>query len=285
MIMSKSFASELLADATSRKIIPALSTGVIAAILLVIVELSFVAMVYSGSLSTLATRGAGLSLCGGFLICLFAALTRGFKAAVSLPQDAPAAVLSTMALTIAASLGENASMDAKFMTVAAVLTLSAFLNGVAFFIIGRFRLANLLRFMPFPVVGDFLAGTGWILVVGGMAVMCGVPVSLDTLAGLTAPGMILKWLPGGVYGVALFAITLRYSHFLILPGSLVAGVVLFYAAFAAAAFDGYTAPATIRPDTDCKTAFLSLDARKLLEQEDPSLAIALHGYLIRSGSR
>jgi CRP-like cAMP-binding protein len=54
---------------------------------------------------------------------------------------------------------------------------------------------------------------------------------------------------------------------------------------AAAAFDCYTAPATIRPDTDCKTAFLSADARKLLEQEDPSLAIAFHGYLIRSGSR
>jgi SulP family sulfate permease len=54
---------------------------------------------------------------------------------------------------------------------------------------------------------------------------------------------------------------------------------------AAAAFDCYTAPATIRPDTDCETAFLSLDARKLLEQKDPSLAIALHGYLIRSGGR
>jgi sulfate permease, SulP family len=232
MIMSKSLVSELLADATSRRIVPALSTGVIAAILYVIFELLFAAMIYSGDLSTLATRGAGLTLCGGFLICLFAALTSRFKATVSMPQDAPAAVLSTMALTISATLGENASMDVKFMTVAAVLTLSAFLTGVVFIIIGRFRLANLLRFMPFPVVGGFVAGIGWLFIVGGMAVMCGIPVSLDTLSSLAAPDMILKWLPGLVYGVVLFAITLRYSHVLILPGSLVAGMALFYAAIA-----------------------------------------------------
>ena len=178
MILSESLVSELLADATSRRIVLALSTGVVAAILIVIFQLSFAAMVYSGSLSSLATRGAGLTLCGGFLLCLFAALTSGFKATVSLPQDAPAAVLSTMALTIAAFMGENAPMNARFMTVAAVLTLSAFLTGVAFIVIGRFRLANLLRFMPFPVVGGFLAGTGWVFVVSGTAVMCGIPVSL-----------------------------------------------------------------------------------------------------------
>ncbi len=230
--MTKSLVSELSADATSEKMLSALSTGVVAAILYVIFELLFAAMIYSGSLSPLATRGAGLTLCGGFLLCLFAALTSGFKATVSMPQDAPAAVLSTMALTIAATLGEGASMDAAFMTVAAVLALSAFLTGIAFIVIGRFRLANLLRFMPFPVVGGFVAGIGFLFIVGGMAVMCGIPVSLNTLSRLAAPDMILKWLPGVAYGVVLFAITLRYSHFLILPGSLVAGMALFYMAIA-----------------------------------------------------
>lgn len=230
--MSKSLVSELLEDATSRRFVPALSTGVVASILFIIFQVSFAAMVYSGSLSPLATRGAGLTLCGGLLICLFAALTSSFKATVSFPQDAPAAVLSTVAITIVATLGEKAPMEARFMTVAAVLALSAFLTGAVFIIIGKFRLANLLRFMPFPVVGGFLAGTGWLFVAGGMAVMCGMPISPGTLSRLAAPDMILRWLPGVVYGAALFAITLRYSHFLILPGSLVAGVVLFYIVFA-----------------------------------------------------
>lgn len=230
--MNKLPVSELFADLTSGRIVPIFSTAVIAAILFVILEVSFAAMVFSGSLSTLATQGAGLTLCGGFLICLFAALTSSFKSVVSQPQDAPVAVLAAITLSIAATLGEKASMDAKFMTVAAVLALSSFLSGAAFMIIGKFRLANVLRFMPFPVVGGFLAGTGWLFVAGGMAVMCGMPVTLDTISRLTAPEMLLRWLPGLVYGLVLFAVTLRYSHFLIVAGTLVVGIALFYIAFA-----------------------------------------------------
>ncbi len=230
--MSKPLASELLGDATFQRIVPALSTAVIASILFVIFQISFAAMVFSGSLSSLATRGAGLTLCGGLLICLYGAFTSGFKATVSFPQDAPSAVLSTMAIAIAVTLGENATMEARFMTVVAVLALSAFLTGATFIIVGRFRLANLLRFMPFPVVGGFLAGTGWLFLVGGMSVMCDIPINLETLSRLSTPDMVIKWLPGVVYGVTLFAVTLRYSHVLLLPGSLAAGVALFYAAFA-----------------------------------------------------
>lgn len=230
MTLGKSLVLELFSDLKSGRIIPAVSTAFIAAILFIIFEVSFAAMIFSGNLSMLATHGASLTLCGGFIICLFAALTSSFKATVSLPQDAPAAVLSIIALTSSAAMGENASMDAKFMTVAAVLAMSAFLTGTVFIIIGRYRLANVLRFMPFPVVGGFLAGTGWVFVTGGMAVMSGMPVSLHTLSSLTAPDMIFKWLPGVVFGATLFAITLRYSHFLIIPGCLLGGAVLFYIA-------------------------------------------------------
>ncbi len=232
MVTGRSLASELFADIKSGKIVPAFSTAVIAAILFVTFEISFAAMIFSGSLSPLATHGAGLTLCGGFLVCFFVVLTSPCKAMITQPQDAPAAVLSTIALAIGAAMGEKASMEARFMTVAAALALSAFFTGAAFVIIGRFRLANLLRFMPFPVLGGFLAGTGWLFLVGGVNVMCGIPLSLDALSGLAAPDMVLKWMPGLVFGIVLFAITLRYSHFLIVPASLVGGVVLFYLFFA-----------------------------------------------------
>ena len=228
--MIKSLISELVEDMTSGKLVPALSTGVVAAVLMAIFQVGYAAMVYSGGLSALASRGAGLTLFGGFLICLVASLGSSFKATVSVPQDAPAAVLSTVAVSIAASLGDKAPMDVKFMTVVAVLALSAIITGAVFITIGKLRLANLLRFMPYPVVGGFLAGTGWVFVAGGIAVMSGIPVSASSLSKLSAPSLMLRWLPGVVYGVALFAIMLRYSHFLILPGSLLVSIVLFYVA-------------------------------------------------------
>ncbi|MEW6368914.1 MAG: SulP family inorganic anion transporter [Acidobacteriota bacterium] len=226
--MNRSLISELLEDATSKRILPAVGTGIVAAAPFIILQVSLAAMIYSGSLSALSARAAGLALCGGCLICICAALTSSFQGTVSGAQDAPAAVLSTVAVTIAATLGEQAPMEAKFMTVAAVLTLSAVLTGAVFIIIGKFHLANLLRFMPYPVLGGFLAGTGWVLVAGGVSVMCGVPVSPETFGRLVTPETVIRWLPGVAFGVALFAITRRHSHFLILPGSLAAVAALFY---------------------------------------------------------
>ncbi len=42
--------------------------------------------------------------------------------------------------------------------------------------------ANLIRFVPYPVVGGFLAGTGWLLFKGGIYVASGVEVHLSTFA-------------------------------------------------------------------------------------------------------
>lgn len=230
--MFNSLLSELSADVTSGRIISAFSTGVIASIIFIIYELSYAAMIYSGGLSSLATRGAGLTLFGGFLICLTVALTSSCKFTVANPQDAPVAVLSTIAITMSATMGSATSMEVQFITVAALLSLSSLLTAAAFIVVGRLQLANMLRFVPFPVVGGFLAGTGWLLVVGGIAVMCGLRLSPATLSRLLSPDMVLKWLPGVVFGLILFVVKLRYTHFLIVPGSLVAGVALFYVALA-----------------------------------------------------
>ncbi|WP_028325480.1 SLC26A/SulP transporter family protein [Desulfatirhabdium butyrativorans] len=230
--MKTSLLSELFSDITSGRIIPAASTAVVVSILEIIFELSFAAMIFSGDLSSLATRGASLTLCGGFLLCLFGALTSSFKSVLSLPQDAPAAVLAAIALAISATLGQQTPMEVKYIHVAAALALSSLLTGVVFILIGRFRLANLLRFIPFPVVGGFLAGTGYLFITGGLSVMCDMPISIHTIPLLVSSDMMIKWIPGVVYGVALFVVTMRYPHFLILPASLVTSVVLYYIAFA-----------------------------------------------------
>jgi len=230
--MKTSLLSELFSDITSGKIIPAASTAVVTSILSIIYGISYAAMIFSGDLSSLTIRGASLTFCGGFLIGLFIALASSFKSIISVPQDAPAAVLSVIALTISASLGQQTPLEVKFIHVAATLSLSSLLTGIVFILIGHFRLANLLRFIPFPVIGGFLAGTGWIIIAGGLSVMCDMPISIHTIPLMGSGNMMLKWFPGLIYAGILFTVTLRYSHFLIVPGSLAASVALYYIVFA-----------------------------------------------------
>ena len=57
--------------------------------------------------------------------------------------------------------------------IAATLVVTV-LCGAVFFALGKFKLGNLVRFVPYPVVGGFLAGTGWLLLKGGIYVASGV---------------------------------------------------------------------------------------------------------------
>ena len=54
------------------------------------------------------------------------------------------------------------------------------LTGITFLVLGTFRLGNLVRFVPYPVVGGFLAGTGWLLLKGGIGVASSIELHLRT---------------------------------------------------------------------------------------------------------
>ncbi len=65
----------------------------------------------------------------------------------------------------------DAEGDALFVTTAGALMLSATAAGACCLMIGRFRLANLVRFIPYPVAGGFVAGIGGAVCLAAMSLM------------------------------------------------------------------------------------------------------------------
>ncbi len=226
--MKKIYFTGLFDDLFSPKIIPIISMSVVLGILMIIFEMSFASIIFSGELAPFASRAAGLTLAGCFFICLIGSFSGSFKGIIALPQDAPTAVLSAMAVSVVAALGTDVSPGVQFMTVTAVLFISTVFTGICCLCVGKFRLANLFRFMPYPVVGGFLAGTGWLLSAGSIGVMCDVSLSMGNMTILATPENLMKWLPGVIYGGVLFVVLQKRSHFLILPGSLAAATLIFY---------------------------------------------------------
>ncbi|MFP4236002.1 MAG: SulP family inorganic anion transporter [Desulfonatronovibrio sp.] len=215
-------------DLKPSMLFPALCIGVILGLLLTILELSFAAMIFAGDLSHLATRGAGLTLAGGLVVCAGTALFSSFKSVINLPQDAPVAIFSGVAAVLAVKMGSSTA-DEQFITVAAALILTTFLTAVFLFMIARFKLVHFFRYIPFPVVGGFLAGTGWILSYGSLEVMTGGNISLTGESSLFSSSVLALWLPGAVLAVLLFSILRRFTHFLILPLALIIGLAVFHA--------------------------------------------------------
>jgi len=131
--------------------------------------ISFAILIYSGELAPFAGAGIGMILFGGFIIQLVIALTNSMPGIIGGPQDSPAAILSLMAVAILAQM-PGASSEAKFITVTVTVIVTSVLTGIFFLIIGGFKLGRFVRFIPYPVVGGFIAGTGLLLVKGALGV-------------------------------------------------------------------------------------------------------------------
>jgi len=217
-----------------KKLIPSLTAGLIVGITDVSVEISLAALIFSGALAPYVANGIGFVLFGAFAILLLGALTSSVPGTMTIPQDTPAAILALIAAGVVADMSASARPNAIFTTVVAAIILTSLTAGIIFLIFGRFKLSGFARFIPYPVVGGFLAGTGWLLAKGAFSVMTNMPATLNNFPRLFRTEILVHWIPGLIFALALLLILRRSSHFLIIPGMLALGIGLFYTALALA---------------------------------------------------
>src|SRR5918995_2559785 len=162
-----------------------LAAGLIIGAVEVVLAVAFAALVFAGATPARLGDGIGLYLVAAALTLGFLAWRAGMRGVVGSVQDAATAVLSILALSTAtkainimricqtASVGRCEVPDI-FLTVVAATLVVTVSCGVIFLVLGTFRLGNLVRFIPYPVLGGFLAGTGWLLFKGGIYIASGV---------------------------------------------------------------------------------------------------------------
>jgi SulP family sulfate permease len=97
-------------------------------------------------------------------------------------------------------------------------------------VLGWFRLGNLIRYIPYPVIGGFLAGTGWLVASGAFKTMTGIPLKMANLPQFMPSETVLLWLPGLIFGVVLLLLVRRLKHYLVTPLAILSAVLLFYLA-------------------------------------------------------
>lgn len=225
---------EFFDDFQPKKLLPGLMAGMIVGISVVSLEISLAALIFSGVLAPFVARGIGFILFGAFAVLSIGAITSSIPGTMNVPQDTPAAILALVAAGIASTMAATATLEATFTTVVVAIMLTTLAAGILFLIFGRFKLSGFVRFIPYPVVGGFLAGTGWLLAKGAFSVMSDVALTLANFSLLFRTDVLVHWIPGLIFALALLLILRRSSHFLIIPGMLALSIGLFYIALAIA---------------------------------------------------
>lgn len=214
--------------AVLRRSVPAITAGALAGILTVLLETSYAALIFSGELAPYVSRGVSMILAGTVVAVLLSTLFSSRPGVVSLPQDTPVAILATVSSALLVAGRGSITVDQTFHLVVWVVVLSTVATALLFLLAGYLRLARVARYIPYPVVGGFLAGVGWLFLKGGVELMIGFWPALSRFHLLMEGYTLLQWVPGFLFGLLLLLVARRSKSVLSLPAAILGGVLLFY---------------------------------------------------------
>ena len=204
-----------------------LVAGLIIGAIETIVAASLGALVFSGSLQGFLTQGVGLYLGAAVMTLAIIAWLAGRRGVVGGIQVAVAALLPAVCATsVAKTFG---SFDRGYLSAVGATLVVTVLCGVVFLVLGWRRLGNFIRFVPYPVVGGFLAGTGWLLFKGGIVVSVGEDGFLIPIGDLAAPENRVRLLPALAFGVILLLAVRIVKRPIVIPAVIGLGLVAFVA--------------------------------------------------------
>jgi SulP family sulfate permease len=212
----------------SGRLFSILTTGLLVGLLEIILAVSFGTLVFSGSLTAFVPQGVGLAILGMALSGAIIAFCTSLPGIVGGSQSAPAVIMAVAVAGIAAVMPASATTKAAFVTTAVAIALSTAITGLFLLSLGLFRLGNLGRFLPYPVMGGFLAGTGWLLILGGIMTMVSLPQGSSVLPALFQADTVIFWLPGLLLAAIMLLLLRKFDHSLLFPALVLAGVVFFY---------------------------------------------------------
>jgi SulP family sulfate permease len=209
-------------------ILPAIPTALLCWFLTILFSVSLASLIFRGPLASCLPLGIGMSLGTAIAVGLVTIFTSSIPGCIAIPSDRTAPMLAILAASIAS--GFAAGSPAMVPTCLFALIFATALNGLALWLLGQFRMGIIVRFLPYPVVGGFMAGAGWLLVKGAISVATGFEFSLATSPQLITPDVFLRWAPSVALGLTLLFATRLSRHFLVIPSIITAGFIVFYGA-------------------------------------------------------
>ncbi len=200
-------------------------SGALIALVNISVAVSVAALLFAQTDPRFMVPGIAILLIGTLVTGLGGTLFSGYKAVICSPRNGLIPVFAVMVSSIYVSFDSQYSIGAEATIVVAIMV-TTMITGLFLLLLGRLKLGNLVRYIPYPVTGGFFAGIGYIFIQGGLTVASGRDADLRSLAD---PQFIQLVTPAVVLALCLIIGKMFRDNRLSVPGILLLSVLLFYA--------------------------------------------------------
>lgn len=209
------------------KLVQSAGAGIICGFLAIVQSAGFGMLLLVGEGQALVPMAIGMALFSTAVMAAVAALTSSTRGVVAIAQGIPIAALAGPVAAIIVAVGSDATDEAVAATVVVAVALATVIIGLTAFLLGTLRLGRFIRFVPFPVIGGFLAGSGWLILLGGISVVAGQSVSLASVDLLSHPHTLMRFAAAMAFLVPAVLLQTRLPVSVVLPAVAVAAVIVF----------------------------------------------------------
>ena len=204
------------------------AAGATLTVMITIGAFSYSRLIFAGELDGYGPLGFVSAMVSAVIIGLFVSLRSSLAGVVAIPQDRIAPIYALIVAQIVSQMPEHQDPSVAAVLALGVIISTTLLTGLILLILGKLRLGNLLRFMPYPVVGGFLAASGYLLLRGGLKLLTGGKDGAPVWDWLReAPGLE-NWVPGVALALTATVFIRRLRHPLITPLALLLALAAFF---------------------------------------------------------
>jgi SulP family sulfate permease len=199
--------------------------GLVIGVIETILACALAALVFQGRIEDFVVPGVNLYLGAAAVTLAVLAWRAGPRGIVGSQQETVVAVLALVGANVAVTA--YGSPERGFLSVVAATLVVAMLCAAAFLTLGALRRGNLIRFVPFPVVGGFIAGIGWLLVKGGVGIAAHEVPTWAVYRELTEWSTLQQWLPALAFGLVMLLAVRLIKRPWVIPAMLIVGFAAF----------------------------------------------------------
>ena len=194
---------------------------------------SYAALIFAGPLSRWLSYGIAVTFLSAAIAGAIVSWRSSLPFTIAGPDSSTSAVVAALLATMAQRLAATGYTDLLPPTLIVMAAATA-VTGLLLWGLGLARAGRAIRFVPFPVIGGFMAATGWLVFIGAIGVVTGRKPTFGDLADFANLTILAKLAAAIAIAAALEILSIRSSSPFILPGVLLFAIVAAHVGLAAA---------------------------------------------------
>ena len=191
--------------------------SIVTGVLVVTISISMTALIFHGRLLPFFGYGVGISSCAIVVLNLLLLVGSSYQGIVLGPQSASSIILATGLAFLYDSYPNANSQQSMYLLMLSYIFLTTTITGLFLLLAGKFKLGRMVRFVPYPIFGGVLAGTGYLIITAGISFMVGTSKTLGSISYLGSSQVIIKWIPGVLFAIILFLVSKTKNKLFLLP--------------------------------------------------------------------